>query len=304
MKTVFENNWHMVLSCPICGGDSILIERVKTINPGSEVEVDLRECISCKHWWHSPLPRQKYLSDLYETASEFVVPKGYETQMKTVSQEMSPKEVLSGFGSWLFGRERRHPGHRYLEIGIGSGHLLAFFLKQGYDGHGIEVGAWALAAENAYSELLSKRVFPSIDLLSLCDYDIIVAADVLEHLEDPLGMLRNLKKKSGKNARLYCSFPNKDSIAARKKRGRWSMVRPLGHLHYFSEQSVNILFTSAGWEIQELRKVNAFHNTLRERLRSAFSSANPIRIAQNTYHSILDIPNSWNDQFWVRAKNN
>src|SRR3989344_7554944 len=63
---VFEN-------CPACAGQSKRLLRMPTINPKSRDELELHECLSCGHWWHSPLPTQKYLSKLYSEDSEFVV---------------------------------------------------------------------------------------------------------------------------------------------------------------------------------------------------------------------------------------
>ena len=42
----------------------------------------LRECILCHHWWIDPIPRQQYLSRLYENNSLFVVHKGFDEESK------------------------------------------------------------------------------------------------------------------------------------------------------------------------------------------------------------------------------
>ena len=77
-----EPEFNEQLKCPICSSDSIYIDSVPTINPAVTLKLELRECVACRHWWHNPMPVQEYLSSLYETSSEFVVPAGYKHTMQ------------------------------------------------------------------------------------------------------------------------------------------------------------------------------------------------------------------------------
>ena len=36
-------------------------------------------------------------------------------------------------------------------------------------------------------------------------------------------------------------------------KAKWSMVRPVGHLHYFSSASIDRIFKQAGWEVLNKR---------------------------------------------------
>jgi len=262
--------------CPVCTGPFSLIDRTRTIDPHAPDLFELRQCTRCGHWWHSPMPTQDHLIQLYNSGSASVVPENYTQQI-----QKSPGTALRGFGAWIYRHEKDKPGSRCLEIGVGGGHLLTQLRIKGFICHGIEPGRWAAGS----------GVYPDIDHLPQDGkYDIFILSDVLEHLTSPLEMLRDLGKLGHSGSRIYCSFPNKDSLPALLRKGAWSMVRPLGHLHYFSHQSVSLLFSKAAWEIAECRKTNALHNDL-------LSSANPFRLAVK----IITIPLYWHDQFWVRA---
>jgi len=84
-------------------------------------------------------------------------------------------------------------------------------------------------------------------------FDIFVLQDVLEHVLDPIGLLVKLKKMAREGSVFFCSFPCKDSRPARVYKGRWPMVRPYGHLHYFSFRSAIKMFSHVGLTVKDIR---------------------------------------------------
>ena len=84
-------------------------------------------------------------------------------------------------------------------------------------------------------------------------FDVIVLQDVLEHVSKPLQMMMACRALANDGARIYCAFPNKDSLVAKLIRERWRMVRSLGHLHYFSLASAAKLFLTSGWTISRIQ---------------------------------------------------
>ena len=134
---------------------------------------------------------------------------------------------MFGFNEWLYQLEKENTEKRCLEIGAGGGHLLRFLKTKGFECHGIEPGNWAP----------SQSIFPDIADLPYDDYDFFILSDVLEHLENPIKMLVQLKSIAGDNARIYCSFPNNDSLPARLSRvnGEW-----FAHLGTFTTFHTNL----------------------------------------------------------------
>lgn len=228
-KEVIEN-------CPICGSDSEVVDKVPTIHPDAPDRVELRSCSSCGHWWHSPVPSQEELNKMYNSSSPFVV----SAQAKESYQK---KNRLDGFHKYILKRINQRPGN-YLEIGAGGGGLLRRFRSMNYDCYGVDPGQWA-----EDSKIVASMEELPIDLR----FDIIVLQDVLEHTVDPLGLMRRLKMRVGESSVFFCSFPCKDSRPARAYRGRWAMVRPYGHLHYFSFESARNMFVLAGMVVKDIR---------------------------------------------------
>ena len=83
---------------------------------------------------------------------------------------------------------------------------------------------------------------------------MIIAHDVIEHLSSPREMLTKLYDTANTECVINCTFPNKDSLKALIQKGSWHMVRPFGHLHYFSSKSIKKIFKDSGWNVVEMRK--------------------------------------------------
>ena len=228
---VFEN-------CPACAGQSKRLLRMPTINPKSRDELELHECLSCGHWWHSPLPTQKYLSKLYSEDSEFVVSLHVLPKLSTPTESELKKFARPILEDFPEGKV-----FNYLEIGSGSGYLLKYFSRFAKISYGVEP-AQAKEETNVVRDI--------DDLPQQLKFDCVVIQDVLEHISDPVDMLKKIRSRVNSGGLIYAGFPNKDSFKARLMKNKWSMVRPVGHLHYFSSKSIDIIFKKAGWEVLKL----------------------------------------------------
>jgi SAM-dependent methyltransferase len=243
-----STNFNSLIQCPICKSDSSIVDSIRTINPSSEQKFDLRECSSCRHWWIDPMPTQQYLSMSYGSGSPFVVGE-MAGESFYFSENLSIPEK-SVFSDELELNKDDLTGLRYLEIGIGDGNLFSAFRTKGAVCSGVEPGDPVKKFENIYRDIA--------DLPRNLKFDVIVCNDVLEHLESPQAFLEIFASVSHPKSRLYCSFPNKSSFRAFSNKGKWRMVRPIGHLHYFSNDSVRLLFQLAGWKIVKSKKTDLF----------------------------------------------
>lgn len=189
------------------------------------------------------MPDQASLSTMYRERSEFVLSRDFLDARKHARPlEIAPcsiEHVDTGNPRNAPCLELTRPSRvNYLEIGCGEGQMLRYFLGKGAVCYGVEPGTWV-----RHDSIVSDIA----EIPREAKFDVIVIYDVLEHLADPLLMLSTCRAMTNEGARIYCAFPNKDSLAARLLRQKWLMVRPLGHLHYFSRRSAATLFTRAGW---------------------------------------------------------
>jgi len=238
MEIIDKKQCFDVSLCPICGGRSSIIDTVKTINPNCSDTVNLRDCSVCRHWWIDPLPKQDYLSQLYAKNSLFVVHKGYDEEAKSSQVDM---ELMQKYAAKIFRLISKPEKFNFLEIGVGHGHTFKYFEGKSNLCYGVEPGCWRTANPNIVSDI--ENIPKDIK------FDIMVIQDVLEHLTDPVAMLTKLKCMASKDCVITSGFPNKDSIAAQFFKGNWRMVRPLGHIHFFSSRSIVKAFNENGWKI-------------------------------------------------------
>jgi len=222
-------------SCPICDGPSKTIQTVKTININSEDLVELKKCKVCGHWWINPMPAQDYLNSLYEKGSEFVVSSGYQ------GREEPAKEELEMYVNRFIDKNKELKKMNYLEIGIGPGYLFNFLKEKVNSCYGIDPCSWKPIDSNIVSSIK--------DIPQNIKFDIIIIQDVLEHLENPLETMKSVREFANKGCLISCGFPNKDALIAKIQKGNWRMIRPVGHLQYFSSKSIDIMFKESGWKI-------------------------------------------------------
>lgn len=228
---------NQVPNCPICEGETTILDHVRTIHSGADEEVELCACAACGHWWHSPIPDQATLLSLYESASPYVVGSG-------AKESYEGPKTEHGFHRFIWKKLTHTPNcGRYLEIGTGGGHLLRRFRNKGYECYGVDPGHW-VPDEAIYSNL--EALPPELT------FGVIVLQDVLEHVVDPLALLKRLRSVAAENALIFASFPYCESRPARRYKGRWNMVRPYGHLHYFSAKSASAVFSATDWQTREM----------------------------------------------------
>jgi SAM-dependent methyltransferase len=181
------------------------------------------------------MPTQELLSYLYSCGSRSVIGDW-------------PEPSLSVPERFCIDREQRSAAGNYFELGVGQGNLYRYFCDRGWKCAGVDPGAWSSGFPNIYRDLADVPLSVKADLL--------IANDVLEHVADPVSILKQLRRIARPGALLYCATPNRQSLRARYHRQNWRMLRPLGHVNYYSKASIILAMRNAGFEITLLRKTD------------------------------------------------
>jgi 2-polyprenyl-3-methyl-5-hydroxy-6-metoxy-1,4-benzoquinol methylase len=94
-------------------------------------------------------------------------------------------------------------------------------------------------------------------------FDVVMLNDVLEHLVDPWGTLKAVRRLIGTSGCVVSSIPNVRSwmvIAGLVWRGTWRYgdagVLDKTHLRFFTASSIQILFESCGYRVERLQGIN------------------------------------------------
>jgi 2-polyprenyl-3-methyl-5-hydroxy-6-metoxy-1,4-benzoquinol methylase len=148
---------------------------------------------------------------------------------------------------WLLAAARkiRPEAVSVLDVGAGSGLLVAEARRQGLDAIGVEpsrVLVEVARSQNAVQILAGT--FPHPQLAGRF-FDLIFLVDVIEHVSNPLELLRDCREALSTGGAIVLVTPDIFSFTARIVGKRWWHFR-LAHVGYFSERSLAAITWAAG----------------------------------------------------------
>lgn len=135
-----------------------------------------------------------------------------------------------------------------LEVGCGNGSFLAQMKAKGWEVEGIEASPHAV--EMARQRQLDVRLESAESIELTRSYDLIVAFMAIEHLHDPLSVLRRLRDAVSPDGRLVVSVPDAGSWEFRLFRSHWYALQLPTHLYHFTPKSLRALLERAGWLVE------------------------------------------------------
>lgn len=154
-------------------------------------------------------------------------------------------------------------GKKVLELGVGDASLTRRLQAAGAIVDGVETDPVYIELAKPFCNRIISGDLNRIETLNLdAGYDMIVAADILEHLVDPEYVLSKLKTHLKKDGLLVVSLPNVANIYVRLSLlfGRFNYhskgLLDKTHLHFYTISTAASMLQKTGWKISE-RNVTA-----------------------------------------------
>ena len=165
-------------------------------------------------------------------------------------------QTYAAFGNGAIARRAEQllpPGGSVLDLGCASGGLLVLLRERAGHRAGLELSATAARAAAEVADVVVQGALEDPELPFEADsFDLVVLADVLEHLADPVAALRRAAGWTRPGGAVLLSVPNIAHWRARLTlaRGRWP-AEPSGtfdssHLRWFTRDSVGQLLADGG----------------------------------------------------------
>lgn len=154
---------------------------------------------------------------------------------------------------------------RLLDIGAGSGILLEAATRRGISAEGVEPSSWLAAAARKHGCRVFEGTLPHSEAKG--PYDIITIVDVIEHVTDPLELLRHARRLLSSDGIMLVVTPDSNSIAARLMGWKWWHYR-VAHIGYFQRRTLELACESAGLSVRHAERPGWYFTVsyLRERL--------------------------------------
>jgi SAM-dependent methyltransferase len=200
-------------------------------------ETDFHLCGNCGCVFRERFPSPSELDDIYRQAyAEENICEANTNQesgdyaAQSYAQHLMSQVVLSG--------------DRLLDYGAGSGALLDELRKLGLVADGLEF------SENARDYCLSNRGFSlKADLHEVPDgyYQVISMIEVIEHLTDLSGTLKEIFRVLAPGGRLFVTTPSRTGLRARIEKGHWHEAQKKFHLFLFDLKSMDFHLKRAGF---------------------------------------------------------
>ncbi len=134
---------------------------------------------------------------------------------------------------------------RYLDIGCGSGNFLRFVKENKMQPHGVDPFLEKPIKElNIKNTDLFKAKYPSEY------FDFITLNNVLEHVPNPLEVLKECNRILKRDGKIFVNVPNSSSLNYHLFSWRWVSLELPRHLFIYSNKTLNIYGKKAGLKIE------------------------------------------------------
>jgi 2-polyprenyl-3-methyl-5-hydroxy-6-metoxy-1,4-benzoquinol methylase len=153
---------------------------------------------------------------------------------------------------------------RVLDLGMADGSVAAMLKDMGCRVWGVEIDEVAAEAARPVCKEVVVADLNTLDLARRFEgrrFDVILMLDILEHLSDPVAVLKSVKSVVAESGWGVISLPNVAHISLRLSllEGHFSYtdvgLLDRTHLRFFDRAGVDDLLRQAGWEMFDMVRV-------------------------------------------------
>lgn len=150
-------------------------------------------------------------------------------------------------------------GRRLLDVGCATGFFLEAAAEEGFDVAGVEFSPVAIS--HARPDIRSRILCGDVNALrgrSSEKFDVVTAFDIIEHVQNPVDFLGDIREILVPGGILAISSPDTGHFLRYLMGSRWPMLQPMQHTVLFSRRSIAGLLERCGFHdvrVETTRKV-------------------------------------------------
>lgn len=203
------------------------------------------KCSSCGLKKIYPQPSINKLDEIYNSAYY-----EYQGAWKTDAVRLPKKRTFRDRLDLIPRLENR----RVLDCGCAAGYFLEVAGEYGFIPYGVEINQAAVSIcrnnfphEQIYLGQLENAPFPKEFFYA------IFMNDFLEHIKDPVRILKMAYGLLEHGGYLIISTPAADSLSCKIMKSHWPHYK-MEHLFYFSKKSINLMFAKTDFELLDIKR--------------------------------------------------
>ena len=137
--------------------------------------------------------------------------------------------------------------------------FLEIAAEQGFDVRGVEFSAVAISL--ARPDIRERIVCGDVNALpdrAAAEFDVVSAFDIVEHVQDPVKFLTDIREILVPGGILALSTPDTGHFLRYTMGSKWPMLQPMQHTILFSQRALGALLESCGYVdvmVEPARKV-------------------------------------------------
>jgi len=276
------------VACPICGrGDDELL----FLKGGFRIA----RCPGCGLVYVNPRLTQRALTALYD--AQAISPTAYYL--------LTRREDERSFDARLELIERyRSPG-TLLDLGAGTGTFSKVARARGWQPRALDLNAASVQRCRELGIYAIRAAFPSSALQGRV-FDVVVMNDFLEHVGDPVAVVRAARELLAPSGVLFITTPDVGAMVARLAGRRWLHLKPNEHLLYFDRRTITTLLEHTGFRVEVLRSIGRVRNLAVALDKLALVGELPSRLARllvpRRVAERIDLPLNPGDEMAVIAR--
>jgi 2-polyprenyl-3-methyl-5-hydroxy-6-metoxy-1,4-benzoquinol methylase len=195
------------------------------------------QCRRCGLVYTDPRPNGHDIVETYQAVEDPLYLEERGGRVLTFEHHLKPLERLAGAPQ----------GRPLLDVGCYTGVFVEIAARHGWEAWGVEPSRWAVEQGLAQGLRVVQGTLDTADLPEAY-FDVVTLWDVIEHLTDPYGALRQVYRLLKPDGWVVVHTIDIDSLFARLMGARWPWLMEM-HIYYFSRRTLRAMLTQCGFQV-------------------------------------------------------
>jgi SAM-dependent methyltransferase len=234
----------VIMKCLVCSSSDVILEKeginLKDVSSKDFSITDkgygkFLSVFKCKICGFLFCPDGTKVEDFYTSMQD----SGYEdSRHPRALQAQKLLKTLLGF--------KKRP-QTLLDIGAGSGILVGEANSLGLEAEGLEPCSWLVKEASKRDIKIHHGTLENYKTLK--KYEAITCIDVIEHVADPVRLLKDMHKMLEDNGVALIVTPDVNSLARKIFKWRWWHFR-IAHISYFTKSNLSMILKKEGFVVR------------------------------------------------------